>query len=79
MTGSNLVAIVTPIVALVLLGGWLGLIYWADAHPGWKELRATRGPEITSETFPAAAASGDQASGAISPSQYEKGHIVQGP
>ena len=79
MTGSNLVAIVTPIVALVLLAGWLGIVYWADAHPRWKAPRAARGPEITSETFPAAAESGDHPSRAISPSQHEKAHIVQGP
>jgi len=79
MTGSFLVPIITPIVALITLAGWLGIIYWADAHPGWKAPPAARGPEITRETFPAAAESGDHPSGAISPPQHEKGHIVQGP
>ena len=71
MTGSFLVPIVTPIVALIALACWLGMVYWADAHPGWKAPRAARGPEITSETFPAAPASGDRLPGEASP-QHEK-------
>ena len=71
MTGSFLVPIVTPIVALIALACWLGMVYWADAHPGWKASRAARGPEITSETFPAAPESGGRLSGEASP-QHEK-------
>jgi hypothetical protein len=36
MTGSFLVPIVVPIVAFVTLVAWLRIVYWADAHPGWK-------------------------------------------
>jgi hypothetical protein len=27
---------IVPIVAVITLSAWLGLVYWADAHPGWK-------------------------------------------
>ena len=33
MTGSTLAVIIIPIVALLALGSWLGLVYYADAHP----------------------------------------------
>ena len=46
MTGSFLVPIITPIVALITLATWLGIVYWADAHPGWKA-GAPHGPELT--------------------------------
>jgi hypothetical protein len=72
MTGSFLVPIVTPIVALIALACWLGMVYWADAHPGWKASRAARGPEITSETSPAAPESSDRLSWEASPPQHEK-------
>lgn len=28
--------IIVPIVAFLTLGAWLGMVYWADAHPEWK-------------------------------------------
>jgi len=33
MTGSMWVPIIVPIVALLALGSWLALVYYADAHP----------------------------------------------
>ena len=51
MTGSIVVAIVTPLVALPALGIWLILIFWADAHPGWKTRLAQEGPELTAAGF----------------------------
>jgi hypothetical protein len=42
MTGSNAVLIVVPIVMLAALGLWLGLVYWAGAHPEWKAHRLAR-------------------------------------
>jgi hypothetical protein len=36
MTGSSLVPIILPIVAIVALAAWLGMVFWADAHPGRK-------------------------------------------
>ena len=79
MTGSFLVPIITPIVAPITLASWLGMVYWADAHPRWQAPYAARGPETTREDFPAVAESGDHPSMAVSPSQHERGRIVQGP
>jgi hypothetical protein len=42
MTGSNAVLIVVPIVALVTLGFWLGVVYYVGAHPEWKAHRLQR-------------------------------------
>jgi len=36
MTGSNLVAVIVPIVAVLAMGVWLGLVFYAAAHPRWK-------------------------------------------
>jgi hypothetical protein len=33
MTGSFLVPIIVPIVTIITLGAWLGLVYWADGYP----------------------------------------------
>jgi hypothetical protein len=51
MTGSILVAIITPLVALPALGLWLIMIFWADAHPTWKTRIAPEGPELTAAGF----------------------------
>ncbi len=51
MTGSIVVAIVTPLVALPALGLWLVMIFWADAHPTWKTHIAAEGPELTAAGF----------------------------
>jgi len=51
MTGSLLVVIITPIAALLSLGCWLGMIFWADAHPEWKTRTAAEGPELTAAGF----------------------------
>jgi len=34
MTGTDLSAIVTPIVAMISLAVWLAMVFYADAHPG---------------------------------------------
>ena len=44
MTGSSSAPIVIPIVAVFCLAIWLGLVYYADAHPRWKSQRAPRRP-----------------------------------
>jgi hypothetical protein len=63
MTGSFWVAIVTPIVALTALGCWLGMVYWAAAHPEWKTHPAAQGPELTAAGFlPGPAEAGEQES-----------------
>lgn len=42
MTGSNAVLIAVPIVALVTLAFWLGLVYYVGAYPEWKVHRLQR-------------------------------------
>jgi hypothetical protein len=42
MTGSNAALIVVPIVALATLAFWLGLVFYAGAHPEWKVYRLER-------------------------------------
>jgi hypothetical protein len=34
VTGSSYVAIVAPIVAFAAMAFWLGLVFYADSHPG---------------------------------------------
>jgi hypothetical protein len=36
MSGSNMVAIVTPIVTLPLMAFWLIMVFQADRHPGYR-------------------------------------------
>lgn len=68
MTGSFWVAIVVPIVAFLALAAWLGMVYWADAHPGWKARPAAPGPGLTGAgSPPAAAGAGDRRGGELTP------------
>jgi hypothetical protein len=39
MTGSIQAQFIIPIVAVVVLFSWLGLVFWADSHPYWKGQR----------------------------------------
>lgn len=36
MTGSSYVPVVVPVIAFVAMAFWLGLIFYADAHPGYR-------------------------------------------
>jgi hypothetical protein len=45
--------IVVPLVALVGMFGWLGLIFWASARPRWKSQRTAVRPLDTSPRLPA--------------------------
>jgi len=54
MIGSFLVPIIVPIAAFIGLAAWLGLVFWADAHPGWKAHAAAPGPEVTGAEVPPA-------------------------
>ena len=40
MTGSNLAAIVIPIVVMFSLGVWIALVFHADSHPRWRQRTA---------------------------------------
>ncbi len=44
MQGSTALFIVVPIVLPAALFAWLGLVFWAGAHPGWKAHRVA--PEL---------------------------------
>ena len=50
MTGSLLVPIVTPIVAVIALACWLSMIFWADTHPRWKAHHVASGSQFPSES-----------------------------
>lgn len=50
MTGSFLVLIVTPIVAIIALACWMGLVFWADAHPRWTARSAAPGTQSPGES-----------------------------
>ena len=51
MTGSVLVAIITPIVAVIALAFWLGMIFWAEGHPGWKTHHAAQESQFPGESI----------------------------
>jgi len=39
VTGSSYIPIVVPIMAFVAMSVWIGLVFYADSHPGWKPRR----------------------------------------
>ena len=43
MTGSNMAAIVIPIVVMLGLAVWIALVFHADSHPRWRQ-RTTAAP-----------------------------------
>ncbi len=69
MTGSFLVPIITPIVALVTMACWIGMIFRADAHPGWKTHHAAQVTQLPGQS-PAIADSLE--GGEVAPPQQEK-------
>jgi hypothetical protein len=36
MTGSTPALVITPVVAVLLLAAWIGLVFYADSHPVWR-------------------------------------------
>jgi hypothetical protein len=67
MTGSSLVPIITPIVALITLAFWLGIVYWADAHPGWKAGTSRRAELTAAGSLPPEAEPGQAHEGELAP------------
>ena len=51
MTGSFLGPIITPIVAVIALACWLGMIFWAEGHPGWKAHHAAHESQFPGESL----------------------------
>jgi hypothetical protein len=44
MTGGYWAPIIIPIVAVIALFTWLGAVYYASAHPGWRTHSTWRAP-----------------------------------
>jgi len=40
VTGSSYIPIVVPIMAFVAMGAWLGMIFYAAEHPGYRRARS---------------------------------------
>ena len=68
MTGSSLAPFIVPIVAMICLAFFLGVVYYADSHPEWK--RAGQEPGRT----PA-----DQASSSAVASHPGSGELTDEP
>jgi len=47
VTGSSSVAIVLPIVAFIGMALWLGLVFYADSHPGYGRRKSRQGLAAT--------------------------------
>ena len=45
MTGSSYLAIVVPIMAFIAMAFWLGLVFYADSHPGYGHGKSQEGPQ----------------------------------
>ena len=46
MTGSSYIPIVVPIIAFLAMASWIGLVFYADSHPGYKHRRPLPVPDI---------------------------------
>ena len=68
MTGSFLVPIITPIVAIIALACWLGMVFWAGSHPEWKTHRAPQESQYPGEMITPA---GDHHAGESAPRERE--------
>jgi len=42
VTGSSLIALVVPIMAFTGMAFWLGLVFYADSHPGYGRKRSSK-------------------------------------
>ena len=51
MTGSVLVAVVTPVVAFIAMACWLGMVFWAESHPGWKTHHVAQESQFPGESI----------------------------
>ena len=57
MTGSSYVPIIVPIVAFLAMALWLGLIFYADSHPGYSRRKPQPVDDlVTAETSDTASA-----------------------
>jgi len=59
MTGSSLVAFILPVVAFTAMAFWLGMVFYADSHPGYGRRQSRQGlaattPHPAADQLPAA-------------------------
>jgi len=59
MSGSSLVAIILPVVAFTAMAFWLGMVFYADSHPGYGRRQSRQGlaattPHQAADQMPAA-------------------------
>jgi ATP/ADP translocase len=47
VAGSSYVAIVVPIMAFITMAFWLGLVFYADSHPGYGHRKSRRRTQKT--------------------------------
>ncbi len=53
MSGSNMVAILAPVVALPLMAFWLIMVFHADSHPGYRHRPPLPVPDALAAATPA--------------------------
>jgi hypothetical protein len=58
VTGSSYIPIVVPIMAFFAMAFWLGLIFYADRHPGYRHRKPEPVPDIIEADGAAGAAAG---------------------
>jgi hypothetical protein len=46
VTGSSYIPIVVPIIAFLAMASWIGLVFYADSHPGYKHRKPLPVPDI---------------------------------
>jgi hypothetical protein len=46
VTGSSYIPIVVPIIAFFAMAFWLGMVFYADRHPGYKHRKPQPVPDI---------------------------------
>jgi hypothetical protein len=52
MSGSNMVAILAPVVALPLMAFWLIMVFHADSHPGYRHRPPLPVPDAPAAAMP---------------------------
>ncbi len=52
MSGSNMVAILAPVVALPLMAFWLVMVFHSDSHPGYRHRPPLPVPDATPASRP---------------------------
>ena len=52
MSGSILAAIITPIVVMPVLAGWLAVLFYVGDHPLWRDHTQPRGYQLDQAAAP---------------------------